>query len=205
QDTKQSVAVCDILDIETLMKDLELINDSSRGRRLTAFQFALCIIRNFRIQNAPDNLGFMELIRVVDGHTGRRMKLADRARYQWRLLLVAGMWFQDLFNYDFRRTEMCIIPYATQMGEISFCAYNTGAGWRQIVENLHRTATTAEWYAKKGRHSVYAGGKEVPLTREGQEAEAARIDQKNAEKTTAVARKKNGSRKVSLPVVNAGA
>ena len=34
------------------------------------------------------------------------------------------VWFQDLFNYDFRRTEMCIIPYATQMGEISFCAYN---------------------------------------------------------------------------------
>ena len=23
------------------------------------------------------------------------------------------MWFQDLFNYDFRRTEMCIIPYGT--------------------------------------------------------------------------------------------
>ena len=24
-------------------------------------------------------------------------------------LLIAGMWFQDLFNYDFRRTEQCII------------------------------------------------------------------------------------------------
>ena len=32
------------------------------------------------------------------------------------------MWFRDLFNYDFRRTEQCIIPYATQDGEISFCA-----------------------------------------------------------------------------------
>ena len=44
------------------------------------------------------------------------------------------MWFQDLFNYDFRRTEMCIIPYATQQGEISFCAYNTGIGWRNFCD-----------------------------------------------------------------------
>ena len=57
------------------------------------------------------------------------------------MLFVAGMWFQDLWNYDFRRTEMCIIPYATQMGEISFCAYNTGVGWRKIVEKMHMNAT----------------------------------------------------------------
>ena len=52
------------------------------------------------------------------------------------------MWFQDLWTYDFRRTEMCVIPYGTQEGEISFCAYNTGVGWRQIVENMHMVATT---------------------------------------------------------------
>jgi len=51
------------------------------------------------------------------------------------------MWFQDVFNYDFRRTEQCIIPYATQVGEISFCAYNTGVGWRNIIEKMHMTAT----------------------------------------------------------------
>jgi hypothetical protein len=73
------------------------------------------------------------------------------------------MWFQDLFNYDFRRTEMCIIPYGTQLGEISFCAYNTGAGWRQIVEEMHQSATLAEWYKEKGRHPVYAHGRRVPL------------------------------------------
>jgi hypothetical protein len=76
---------------------------------------------------------------------------------------VAGMWFQDLFNYDFRRTEMCIIPYGTQLGEISFCAYNTGAGWRNVIEEMFRTATVAEWYREKGRHPVYAGGASIPL------------------------------------------
>jgi hypothetical protein len=80
----------------------------------------------------------------------------------WRVLCVEGMWFQDLFNYDFRRTEMCVIPYGTQEGEISFCAYNTGVGWRQIIENMHKTAGLAEWYKEHGRHPVYAKGKHVP-------------------------------------------
>jgi uncharacterized protein (DUF1778 family) len=35
------------------------------------------------------------------------------------------------------------IPYATQEGEISICAYNTGVGWRQIIEKMHMTATLA--------------------------------------------------------------
>ena len=45
--------------------------------------------------------------------------IEKRRRDRWNFLFIAGMWFQDLFNYDFRRTEQCIIPYATQEGEIS--------------------------------------------------------------------------------------
>jgi 7,8-dihydro-6-hydroxymethylpterin dimethyltransferase len=74
------------------------------------------------------------------------------------------MWFQDLFNYDFRRTEQCIIPYATQEGEISFCAYNTGMGWRNIIEKMHMTATLTKWYEEHGRHEIFAGGKSVKLS-----------------------------------------
>jgi hypothetical protein len=85
-------------------------------------------------------------------------------RDEWRVLAVEGMWFQDLWTYDFRRTEMCVIPYGTQEGEISFCAYNTGAGWRQIIENMHTTATLAEWHKNQGRHSIYARGKKVELS-----------------------------------------
>src|SRR2546421_8804042 len=70
---------------------------------------------------------------------------------------------QYMFNYDFRLTEMCIIPYATQQGEISFCAYNTGIGWRKIIENMHKNATVAEWYKTHGKHEIYAKGKKVDL------------------------------------------
>jgi hypothetical protein len=95
--------------------------------------------------------------RTVDDVMKRRQ--TDR----WNFLFIAGMWFQDLFNYDFRRTEQCIIPYATQEGEISFCAYNTGVGWRNIIEKMHMTATLTKWYEEHGRHEIFAGGKKVQM------------------------------------------
>jgi hypothetical protein len=53
------------------------------------------------------------------------------------------------------------------MGEISFCAYNTGVGWRQIVEKMHQNATVAEWYREHGKHPVYANPRQrVPLPAE---------------------------------------
>jgi hypothetical protein len=108
------------------------------------------------------------LIRQFVSQIGARGKRigeyeTDSEQFEWRVLFIAGMWFQDLFNYDFRRTEMCIIPYGTQMGEISFCAYNTGVGWRQIVEKMKANATVAEWYRTKGRHPVYAKNQILPL------------------------------------------
>ena len=89
--------------------------------------------------------------------------ITKRRNDRWNFLFIAGMWFQDLFNYDFRRTEQCIIPYATQEGEISFCAYNTGVGWRNIIEKMHMTATLTKWYDEHGRHEIFAGGKSVNL------------------------------------------
>ena len=89
--------------------------------------------------------------------------IEKRRKDRWNVLMIAGMWFQDLFNYDFRRTEQCIIPYATVEGEISFCAYNTGVGWRNIVEKMHMTATLTKWYDEHGRHEIFAGGKRVSM------------------------------------------
>jgi hypothetical protein len=88
---------------------------------------------------------------------------SDAAEFEWRLLFVAGMWFQDLFNYDFRRTEMCVIPYGAQMGEISFCACKTGVGSRNVIEKIKANASVAESYRTHGRHPVYAKNQKLPL------------------------------------------
>jgi hypothetical protein len=161
--TKEAVPVPALIDVDRLLRDFQRITDSARSKAVAAGQVALAILRNIRPENLPKNLGAWDLVKIMDGHTGGKLGIAKKRRYSWRVLFVGGMWFQDLFNYDFRRTEMCIIPYATQMGEISFCAYNTGVGWRKIVEEIFRSATLAEWYKKNGRHTVYARGKSVPL------------------------------------------
>ena len=161
--TKEWVPIPSLLNVDRLLEDVKAINDAARGKKATAAQLGLALMRNFRWENAPKSLKFGSFFKALDGHLGGRMGVAEKARYEWRIIMVAGMWFQDLFNYDFRRTEMCIIPYGTQVGEVSFCAYNTGVGWRQIVENMHQTANTVEWFKTEGRHPIYAGGKAVPL------------------------------------------
>jgi uncharacterized radical SAM superfamily Fe-S cluster-containing enzyme len=161
--TKEVVPFMQLLDGERLATDLQVINDAARSRFWTVTQFVLSVLRNYDMSNAPEGLGPTDLLRIIDGHNGRRLGLAEQGRYDWRVMLVAGMWFQDLFNYDFRRTEMCIIPYGTQVGEVSFCAYNTGIGWRQIVEKLYQSASTADWFQTRGRHPIFAAGKSVPL------------------------------------------
>ncbi|MEE9217810.1 MAG: radical SAM protein [Acidobacteriota bacterium] len=167
QKTKEAVPIPQLINVDQLMEDMKIINDSARPKFWTVAQVLLSVLRNYRFEEAPKELSFWQMMKVIDGHNGRRLGLAEAARYDWRILLVAGMWFQDLFNYDFRRTEMCIIPYGTQVGEVSFCAYNTGVGWRQIVEKVFQTATTREWFKEKGRHSIYAGGHAVPLPGNG--------------------------------------
>jgi uncharacterized radical SAM superfamily Fe-S cluster-containing enzyme len=169
--TKRWAPLSAFLNIEQVMRDAQVISDSARGRFLTVVQTALSLLRNYRPTKAPEGFRLIDLLHKFDkqsgGQLGGRLGACDdgnRKNDEWLLLFVAGMWFQDLWTYDFRRTEMCIIPYATQMGEISFCAYNTGVGWRQIVENMYQNAKVADWYKEHGKHPVYANArKAVPL------------------------------------------
>jgi len=179
KETKEAVPVPAFLKMERFAKDVARINDAGRGRFLSVVGMALALMRNYDPFKAPTHFEMKDLLQKFDKSFGAT-KNADkkygsvkgtrtlediekRRKDRWNFLFVAGMWFQDLFNYDFRRTEQCIIPYATQEGEISFCAYNTGVGWRNIIEKMHMTATLTKWYDEHGRHEIFAGGKNVGL------------------------------------------
>src|SRR6202045_1377479 len=176
KETKEAVPVTAFLNADRLAKDIARVNDAARGKTLTMIGAALALMRNYQPSQAPTHFKIKDLLQKFDkcfGATGRnygkvtgdrtmediKMRRGDR----WNFLFIAGMWFQDLFNYDFRRTEQCIIPYATQEGEISFCAYNTGVGWRNIIEKMHMTSTLTKWYEEHGRHEIFAGGKKVGM------------------------------------------
>ena len=176
KETKESAPVTAFLNAEGLAKDVMKVNDAARGRFLSVAGMALALMRNYDPFKAPTHFRLTDLLKKFDktfGATGKDygkvsgdrtvQDIEKRRADRWNFLFIAGMWFQDLFNYDFRRTEQCIIPYATQEGEISFCAYNTGVGWRQIIEKMHMTATLTKWYEENGRHEIFAGGKSVAL------------------------------------------
>ncbi len=162
--TKEMVPLLDFLDMDGLLKDIRDIFDAGHGGNWAKAQLVISLLRNYRPEKAPKGFNIQTLIKQFMSQTGAAHSGEnDASQYEWRVLFVAGMWFQDLFNYDFRRTEMCIIPYGTQLGEISFCAYNTGVGFRQVLEKIKANATVAEWYKKYGRHPVYAKNQEIAL------------------------------------------
>jgi hypothetical protein len=166
--TKRMVPVSDFVNMEQLLRDVQAVADAGHSRNTTLFRMGLALLRNYRPERTPEGYGFPELLRQLLSQTGANSRKigqteGDAKDFEWRFLFVAGMWFQDLFNYDFRRTEMCIIPYGTQEGEISFCAYNTGVGWRQIIEKMRMTATVADWFKEHGKHPVYAKHQNLPL------------------------------------------
>jgi uncharacterized radical SAM superfamily Fe-S cluster-containing enzyme len=166
--THQMVPLTDFLDMEGLLDDIGCITDAAQGKAVTIAELALALMKNYRPEKAPPGYSFNDLLKQLLSQTGARgQKIGehedDAGEFEWRVLFVAGMWFQDLFNYDFRRTEMCIIPYGTQMGEISFCAYNTGVGWRNIVEKMLANATVSDWYKQHGRHAVYAKNQHLQM------------------------------------------
>jgi 7,8-dihydro-6-hydroxymethylpterin dimethyltransferase len=176
KETREAVPVTAFLKATSLANDIRKVNDAGRGKFLSVAGMALALMKNYDPFKAPTHFRITDLFKKFDktfGATGKNygkvgkdrtdkdieLRRADR----WNFLFIAGMWFQDLFNYDFRRTERCIIPYATQEGEISFCAYNTGVGWRNIIEKMHMTATLTKWYEEHGRHEIFAGNKHVNL------------------------------------------
>jgi hypothetical protein len=162
--TKQMVPLLDFMDLEGLLHDFGAIFEAGGSRAWTRAQVVASLLRHYKPEKAPPGFDVRTLVKQFMSQTGAaHAGEGDAAAFSWRILFVAGMWFQDLFNYDFRRTEMCIIPYGTQMGEISFCAYNTGVGWRNILERMKANATVAEWYQQNGRHPVHAKGKDLPL------------------------------------------
>jgi uncharacterized radical SAM superfamily Fe-S cluster-containing enzyme len=179
KENKEVAAVPQFIDVPGLMGDMRMITDAARGKNFSNFMMGMALLKNYSPFQAPPSLTLADILKKFDktwntsGKAHLKYGKSDPTRTTedirkrrsdpWNFLFIAGMWFQDLFNYDFRRTEMCIIPYATQLGEISFCAYNTGIGWRKIIENMHKNATVAEWYRTHGKHEIYARGKEVNL------------------------------------------
>jgi uncharacterized radical SAM superfamily Fe-S cluster-containing enzyme len=173
QSSKQVVPISSFVDVDGLLRDVAKIADQGRSVSLIKAQFALAVLRRFNQRKAPEGFTIADLRALLERFLPRfrsdvpNWSAEDNADPQWRLLMVVGLWFQDLFNYDFSVIGMdavrtAMIAETPQFPpEISFCAYNS-AGWRQVMEHVYQTGTLAEWHRSHGRHRIYANGAFIP-------------------------------------------
>jgi hypothetical protein len=166
--TGQAVPISSFVNVDRLLKDVVDITNQWRGAAWAKARIALAITRNYDARRAPEGFTSGSLSELFAHFVPRyrsdvdNWSARDNTDPQWRLVIIAGMWFQDLFNYDLAAVQMDATPVATVEGEIAFSAYNA-AGWRKIVEHLHQTADLAEWHRTHGRHRIYANGALVQI------------------------------------------
>ena len=166
--TRAVAPLASFFDVEGFLGDVRCIIDqrSDGFELMAAVQTAIDV--RFDSAAAPANFTRGDLYQLLEQFIARVNSSiegwAERTyeSAEWRLFIVTGMWFQDIFNFDLRSIEASTTVVATQEGEICFSAYNS-AGWREAVEGIHRTATLSQWHHQHGRHPIFTGGKLVPL------------------------------------------
>ena len=169
--TKEWAPLSAFVNVEQVLKDAQVITDSARGQALTVVQTALSLLRNYRPTKAPAGFRLIDLLHKFDkqsgGHLGGSSARATTtiARATNGCCCSSPACGSRICGPTISAAPRCASSrMRTQMGEISFCAYNTGVGWRQIVENMYQNAKVADWYRAHGKHAVYANpNKAVPL------------------------------------------
>jgi 7,8-dihydro-6-hydroxymethylpterin dimethyltransferase len=162
------VPITRFFDLERFSSDLQTIAHSARGRAISYARLAMAILRNYKPKRAPSGFSVadcLDLFRQCSARTkisGPNWERDERGIGEWTLFIVYGQFFQDASVYDLSAIETSMTPVATQEGEIPFSAYNS-LGWRQVVEQLHRTATLIEWHDEHGRHPIHAHGSLVQI------------------------------------------
>jgi uncharacterized radical SAM superfamily Fe-S cluster-containing enzyme len=92
--------------------------------------------KRFHEDKAPRGLTYKKFLQTLQGLTDKKLgRDGMDGTFTYRTLLVAGMHFQDAYNYDIERVKRCVIHYATPDGKLyPFCTYNSGPCYREKIE-----------------------------------------------------------------------
>ena len=177
KETKEAVPVTAFLHADQLAKDLQRVNDAARGRKLSVLGMALALAKQLRpVQVAdalqddrPDEEVRQDVRRDQEGRRPAATAASAataRSRTRRSAAATAGTSCSSpACGSRICSTTTSAAPSAASFrmrrrkGRSRFCAYNTGIGWRNIIEKMHMTATLTKWYEEHGRHQIYAGGK----------------------------------------------
>jgi tetraether lipid synthase len=142
QQTGTAVPVTRFVDVGAMLQDMDEYSRSTQRSIVKIFTKVKAwrsLQRHFKPQFAPPGLTFEKFLQTLQGMTDKKLgRDGMDGRYTYRTLLVAGMHFMDLYNYDIARVKRCVIHYAAPNGLIyPFCAYNSGPTFREKIEKKY--------------------------------------------------------------------
>ncbi len=77
----------------------------------------------------------MDFADFSDRYTSNEDRVRISSTRPYKILLMASMHFQDVYNYQIDRVNRCVVHYAAPDGRIyPFCSYNSGPCHRNRVE-----------------------------------------------------------------------
>ena len=77
KETKEAVPVTAFLHGDQLAKDIAKVNDAARGKFLTGFGMALCLMKNYDPFQSPTHFKLMDLLSKFDKNynvTGKKLR-----------------------------------------------------------------------------------------------------------------------------------
>ncbi|MGC2112311.1 MAG: radical SAM protein [Candidatus Korobacteraceae bacterium] len=142
--SKQAVPITQFVDVPNMLQDMEELSRSAGKARFKLYSKVKAwnkLQKHFKPQLAPPGLTFTKFLQTLQGMTNKKLGRDGKdGTFTYRTLLVAGMHFQDAYNYDIERVKRCVIHYATPDGKLyPFCTYNSGPCYREKIERQFST------------------------------------------------------------------
>ena len=125
------------VDVERFSKGLFEIDAKAQNSRFKKLYVAKLVkLLNSCVDESkmPEGLNKKTFVNLIKDVMSDKSK-DTLAAFSWKMMLVAGMHFQDGFNYDIERVRRCGVHYVTpDCRVIPFCAYNSGPEFRKEIE-----------------------------------------------------------------------
>jgi 7,8-dihydro-6-hydroxymethylpterin dimethyltransferase len=139
---KKATPVTRFVDIAGFMQDLDMLARKTKNtfKFWTKLKTWNSIRRHFHADRAPEGLTFNKFVQTLQGLTDKEYGRGENEEkdFTYKTLMVAGMHFMDVYNYDIERVKRCVIHYAAPNGLIyPFCAYNSGPTYREKIERKY--------------------------------------------------------------------
>lgn len=135
---ESAVPVTRYVDVEGMlarMNELAFKMDRAAVKLFTRIEAFTSLKRYFNEQQAPPGMTYTKFLEALNGIVDKKVGRAGGGT-EWKFLLIGAMHFMDAYNYEIERVRRCVIHYAAPDGGLyPFCAYNSGAQFRDRIEH----------------------------------------------------------------------